>query len=80
MNPAWQLKNMRKFCKAKGIHVTAFSPLGASGTKWGDDRVLGSDVLQDIAKAKGKTTAQVPLDTLLTYPLINYKRKIVSLI
>ncbi|KAL6295314.1 hypothetical protein ACE6H2_003456 [Prunus campanulata] len=61
MNPAWQLKNMREFCRAKGIHVTAFSPLGASGTKWGDDRVLGSDVLQDIAKAKGKTTAQISL-------------------
>ncbi|KAM5568348.1 hypothetical protein ABKV19_016094 [Rosa sericea] len=61
MSPAWQVKKLREFCKAKGIHVTAYSPLGASGTSWGDDRVLGSQVLQQIAKAKGKTTAQISL-------------------
>lgn len=59
MNPAWQLKKLRDFCKAKGIHVTAYSPLGAARTKWGDDRILGSDIIEEIAQAKGKSTAQV---------------------
>ncbi|KAL6192412.1 hypothetical protein ACLB2K_033502 [Fragaria x ananassa] len=61
MNPAWQLKKLRDFCKAKGIHVTAYSPLGAARTKWGDDRVLGSDIIEEIAQAKGKSTAQISL-------------------
>ncbi|XP_061992596.1 D-galacturonate reductase [Rosa rugosa] len=61
MNPAWQLKKLRDFCKAKGIHVTAYSPLGAARTKWGDNRVLGSDVIEEIALARGKTTAQISL-------------------
>ncbi|KAL6970084.1 D-galacturonate reductase [Sarracenia purpurea var. burkii] len=61
MNPLWQQKQLREFCKAKGIHITAYSPLGANGTKWGDNRVVESDVLLEIAKARGKTTAQVSL-------------------
>ncbi|KAM1740767.1 hypothetical protein ACFX12_010969 [Malus domestica] len=60
MNPLWQLKELREFCKAKGIHVTAYSPLGSTPSRFGDNKVLGSKVLQDMAKAKGKTTAQVP--------------------
>nr|DAD35869.1 TPA_asm: hypothetical protein HUJ06_006509 [Nelumbo nucifera] len=58
MNPLWQQKKLREYCKAKGIHVTAYSPLGANGTKWGDNRVVGCNVLEEIAKARGKTTAQ----------------------
>ncbi|KAL6970083.1 D-galacturonate reductase [Sarracenia purpurea var. burkii] len=61
MNPLWHQKQLREFCKAKGIHITAYSPLGANGTKWGDNRVVESDVLLEIAKARGKTTAQVSL-------------------
>ncbi|KAB2624104.1 D-galacturonate reductase-like [Pyrus ussuriensis x Pyrus communis] len=61
MNPLWQLKKLREFCKAKGIHVTAYSPLGSSGTKFGGNKILGSKVLQDIAESKGKTTAQIAL-------------------
>ncbi|KAL5554430.1 hypothetical protein UlMin_041831 [Ulmus minor] len=61
MSPAWQQKQLREFCKEKGIHITAYSPLGASGTKWGDNRVIASDILEEIAKAKGKTTAQISL-------------------
>ncbi|CAA2969795.1 D-galacturonate reductase-like [Olea europaea subsp. europaea] len=59
INPAWQQKQLREFCKAKGIHITAYSPLGANNTNWGDNRIIESDVLADIAKARGKTTAQV---------------------
>ncbi|KAL0294027.1 UNVERIFIED_CONTAM: D-galacturonate reductase [Sesamum angustifolium] len=61
MNPVWQQKQLREFCKARGVHITAYSPLGANNTKWGDNRIVESDVLADIAKAKGKTTAQVAL-------------------
>ncbi|KAL1565441.1 D-galacturonate reductase [Salvia divinorum] len=61
MNPFWQQKKLRDFCKEKGIHITAYSPLGANNTKWGDNRILGNDVLADIAKSMGKTTAQVAL-------------------
>ncbi|WRX13995.1 NADP-dependent oxidoreductase domain - like 5 [Theobroma cacao] len=61
MNPLWQQKKLREFCKARGIQVTAYSPLGAFNTKWGDNRILECYVLEEIAKAKGKTTAQISL-------------------
>ena len=56
---------MRELCKANGIHVSAYSPLGAFNTKWGHNRVLECDVLEDIAKAKGKTTAQVVFNYII---------------
>jgi len=61
MNPLWHQKQIRECCKENGIHVTAFSPLGANGTKWGDNRIVDCNVLEEIAKARGKTTAQVSL-------------------
>lgn len=61
MNPIWQQEKLREFCKAEGIHITAYSPLGANNTKWGDNRVLDCDALAHIAKSKGKTVAQVSL-------------------
>lgn len=61
MNPLWKQKKLRKFCKEKGIHITAYSPLGANGTMWGDNRIVECDVLSEIARARGKTTAQVSL-------------------
>ncbi|OWM89360.1 D-galacturonate reductase-like [Punica granatum] len=61
MNPMWQQKQLREYCNAKGIHITAYSPLGAPTTKWGDNRIVGSDVIEEIARARGKTPAQVSL-------------------
>ncbi|XVF43480.1 hypothetical protein PTKIN_Ptkin02bG0043400 [Pterospermum kingtungense] len=61
MNPLWQQKKLREFCKARDIHVSAFSPLGANNTEWGDNRILDCHVLEEIAMAKGKTTAQISL-------------------
>ncbi|KAJ0037569.1 hypothetical protein Pint_22043 [Pistacia integerrima] len=58
LNPVWQQKKLRKFCEEKGIHITAYSPLGAKGTLWGTDRVMDCQGLQEIASAKGKTLAQ----------------------
>ncbi|XP_031273458.1 non-functional NADPH-dependent codeinone reductase 2-like [Pistacia vera] len=61
MNPVWQQKKLREFCEEKGIHITAYSPLGAKGVVWGTNRVMDSQVLKEIAIAKGKTVAQVSL-------------------
>ena len=59
INPHWQQKKLREYCTEKGIHVTAFSPLGARGTPWGSNRVMECPILKEIAEAKGKTVAQV---------------------
>ncbi|XP_057961521.1 D-galacturonate reductase-like [Malania oleifera] len=61
MNPFWQQKKLTEFCKRKSIHVTAYSPMGANGTKWGDSRIMECEVLKQIANAKGKSTAQISL-------------------
>ncbi|KAJ6845638.1 uncharacterized protein M6B38_286715 [Iris pallida] len=57
MNVAWQQKQLTEYCKSKGIHVTAYSPLGG-GTA---GNVRDSDMIHDIAVSKGKTAAQVCL-------------------
>ncbi|KAK9903868.1 hypothetical protein M0R45_000840 [Rubus argutus] len=59
MSPFWQQKKLRDFCKANGMVVTAFSPLGAIGTRCGTNSILESKVLKEIAEARGKTVAQV---------------------
>ncbi|KAH7570357.1 hypothetical protein ACOSP7_018439 [Xanthoceras sorbifolium] len=61
MNPVWQQRKLVEFCKAKGIIITAFSPLGAKGSGWGTNRVMENEALKLIAKAHGKTVAQVCL-------------------
>ncbi|KAI3909435.1 hypothetical protein MKW92_051455 [Papaver armeniacum] len=61
MNPTWQQKNLREYCKANNILVTAYSPLGAKGTSWGSNAVMGSEVLNQIAQARGKSVAQISL-------------------
>ncbi|CAI9275040.1 unnamed protein product [Lactuca saligna] len=61
MNPLWQQKQLNQFCKENNIIVTAYSPLGAIGNAWGDNRVIECDVLQDIAMSKAKTPAQISL-------------------
>lgn len=54
MNPFWQQKNLRDFCEKRGIHVTAYAPLGT-----GTDQIMKCEVLKEIAASKGKTVAQV---------------------
>ncbi|KAF5737785.1 D-galacturonate reductase [Tripterygium wilfordii] len=56
LNPFWQQKELRNFCKTKSILLTAYSPLAAPAKP-----TVESDVLGEIAKAKGKTIAQVSL-------------------
>ncbi|WVZ85840.1 hypothetical protein U9M48_032706 [Paspalum notatum var. saurae] len=60
LNPSWQQKKLIEFCRNKSIHVTAYSPLGGqSRTKISS--VLQSEVLEEIAKARGKSVAQISL-------------------
>nr|XP_043614131.1 D-galacturonate reductase-like [Erigeron canadensis] len=61
MNPLWQQKKLIQFCRKNGILVTGYSPLGASGTQWGHNRVMECNVLHDISKSRGKTIAQIAL-------------------
>ncbi|OMO78178.1 hypothetical protein COLO4_24817 [Corchorus olitorius] len=58
MNPLCRQKKLREFCNESGILLTAYSPLGAKGTIWGSNKVMENEVLNEIAKAKGKTLAQ----------------------
>ncbi|KAF8714869.1 hypothetical protein HU200_027403 [Digitaria exilis] len=61
LNPVWQQRKLRAYCADKGIHVAAYSPLGGqdwSGSGEGN-AVLESEVLAEIAQARGKTVAQV---------------------
>ncbi|XP_022775565.1 non-functional NADPH-dependent codeinone reductase 2-like [Durio zibethinus] len=61
LNPLWQQKKLREFCKANGILLTAYAPLGAQGTIWGSNRVLECELLNEIAKEKGMAVAQICL-------------------
>ncbi|KAL2546958.1 NAD(P)-linked oxidoreductase superfamily protein [Forsythia ovata] len=61
VNPCWQQKKLIEFCKAKGILVVAYSPLGAAGTFYGSNGVLDSPVINQIANARGKSAGQVAL-------------------
>ncbi|XP_050232393.1 non-functional NADPH-dependent codeinone reductase 2-like [Mercurialis annua] len=61
INPLWQQKKLRKYCEEKGIHITAYSVLGGKGTPWGTNKVMESEILKEIANARGKTLSQVCL-------------------
>ncbi|KAF5182955.1 Methylecgonone reductase [Thalictrum thalictroides] len=61
MHPLWDQKRLREFCAEKGIHVSAYSPLGGKGAVWGSNAVLESEEIKQIAQAKGKSIAQICL-------------------
>ncbi|XVE74957.1 hypothetical protein DITRI_Ditri12bG0060100 [Diplodiscus trichospermus] len=61
ISPLWQQLKLREFCKAKDVILTAYSPLGAKGTRWGTDEVMDNQTLKEIAEAHEKTVAQVCL-------------------
>ncbi|KAI3910715.1 hypothetical protein MKW92_008476 [Papaver armeniacum] len=69
MNPTWQQKKLIEYCQANNILVTAYSTLGAKGTGWGSNAVTGSEVLNQIALARGKSIAQVS-NTLRIYLML----------
>ncbi|XP_049356852.1 protein REDOX 2-like [Solanum verrucosum] len=62
MHVAWRQEKMLAFCKEKGIHVSAWSPLGANGIPfWGNHAVMQNSVLKDIAFHRQKSIPQVAL-------------------
>ncbi|CAN6275824.1 unnamed protein product [Urochloa humidicola] len=61
LNPMWQQRTLRTYCAEKGIHVAAYSPLGGQSWDGTGNAVMASEVLAGIAKARGKTVAQVAL-------------------
>lgn len=60
-HPSWQQTKLRDFCKAKGVHLSGYSPLGSPGTTWIKSDVLKNPVLNTVAEKLGKTPAQVAL-------------------
>jgi diketogulonate reductase-like aldo/keto reductase len=70
MNPVWKQRRLRDYCAEKGIHVTAYSPLGGQNWSGEGNAVLDSEVLADIAKARGKSLAQVHQHTTKS---LNYR-------
>ncbi|XP_030447896.1 non-functional NADPH-dependent codeinone reductase 2-like [Syzygium oleosum] len=60
-NPLWQQKKLREFCEANGVLLTAYSVLGASVSNGGSSKVMECEQLKEIARAKGKTVAQICL-------------------
>ena len=63
MHPLWQQKKLRDYCSDVNIHVSAYFPLGSSGSSYGSNVVMENTVIQEIAKKHGKTVAQVPVST-----------------
>ncbi|XP_054812186.1 protein REDOX 2-like [Prosopis cineraria] len=59
MNTSWRQGKIRQFCKQKGIHVSAWSPLAAYGLRWGSNAVMENPVLKEIAEARKKNIAQI---------------------
>ncbi|KAJ8498497.1 hypothetical protein OPV22_009049 [Ensete ventricosum] len=66
VHPIWQQRKLRDLCSEKGIHVTAYSPLGAVGAVWGSNAVLECEEVKRIAQSMGKSRAQV--NKLLPHP------------
>ncbi|KAI5074211.1 hypothetical protein GOP47_0010172 [Adiantum capillus-veneris] len=61
IHPLWQQKELREFCHMQGVHVSAWSPLGAPGTKYGSDEVLTHPTIAHLAHLKSKSTSQIVL-------------------
>ncbi|KAI4347321.1 hypothetical protein L6164_008140 [Bauhinia variegata] len=59
MSPLWLQGKLREFCKQKGIHASAWSPLGGYKHFWGTRAVIENPILQDIALARKKSIAQI---------------------
>ncbi|KAK3135395.1 hypothetical protein QOZ80_5BG0418370 [Eleusine coracana subsp. coracana] len=61
-HPVWQQDKLRKLCQLKGVHLSAFSPLGSPGSPGlNGPSVLSNPVIVSVAEKLQKTPAQVAL-------------------
>ncbi|ESQ52422.1 hypothetical protein EUTSA_v10017980mg [Eutrema salsugineum] len=60
-HPSWRQTKLREFCKSKGVHLSAYFPLGSPGTTWLKSDVLKNPILNMVAEKLGKSAAQVAL-------------------
>ncbi|KAK3138593.1 hypothetical protein QOZ80_5AG0370880 [Eleusine coracana subsp. coracana] len=61
-HPVWQQDKLRKLCQLKGVHLSAFSPLGSPGSPGlNGPSVLSNPVVVSVAEKLQKTSAQVAL-------------------
>ncbi|MCO5587614.1 hypothetical protein L7F22_041563 [Adiantum nelumboides] len=61
VHPLWQQQKLREFCHMQGVHVSAWSPLGAPGTKYGSNEVLTHPTVAHLAHLYSKSTSQIVL-------------------
>lgn len=59
-HPVWQQPALHNLCKATGVHLTGYCPLGSPGT-WLKGDILQEPVVIEIAEKLNKTPAQVAL-------------------
>ncbi|CAN6288570.1 unnamed protein product [Urochloa humidicola] len=59
VHPYCRQNKLREFCRANGIQLCAYSPLGGKGTPWANDCVMNSPILKQISQDRDKTVAQV---------------------
>ncbi|XP_057523835.1 NADPH-dependent aldo-keto reductase, chloroplastic-like [Amaranthus tricolor] len=60
-HPMWQQPKLREYCKSKGIHLSAYSPLGSQSSEATRKGVLVNPILNKVAEELGKSPAQVAL-------------------
>ncbi|XLS71586.1 hypothetical protein HN51_028451 [Arachis hypogaea] len=59
MSSSWQQGKLKEFCKQKGIHLAAWSPLGSYTKSWGTNSVMESPIINEIATSRHKSVPQV---------------------
>ncbi|VVB02546.1 unnamed protein product [Arabis nemorensis] len=60
-HPVWQQQSLHELCKAKGVHLSGYSPLGSQSKGEVRLKVLQNQIVAEVAEKLGKTTAQVAL-------------------
>lgn len=70
MHPYLSQKQLRAYCKARGVKFQAYSPLGSGGYKEsGEPNVLEDSVLTELAQKYNATPAQIALAWILQYDI-----------
>ncbi|XP_074270748.1 NADPH-dependent aldo-keto reductase, chloroplastic-like [Silene latifolia] len=60
-HPMWQQTKLHEFCKSKGIHLSAYSPLGSQFAEATKTWLLADPVINLVAEKLRKSPAQVAL-------------------